>query len=113
MHPLHHGRILACSRDKLVLGGAGSEPAVALQAEGSAVRAGLILDATLDEKMISKDLGNCPILLKHVAPATGIFREGIEEIESGAIRIHKREVKKPELVKCRGGRLRRFSQFVQ
>ena len=89
MHALHHGGVLAGAGNEIVLGGAGAEPAVALKAERSAVGAGLVLDAALDEKVVSEDLGDSSVFLEQIAALAGFFWEGVEEIECGAIGVHR------------------------
>lgn len=90
VHALHHGGVLAGSGDGLVFCGARAEPPITLEAEGCAVGAGFIFYAALDKEVISENLCDSTVFLKHVAPFAGFFREGVEKIESGAIRIHRR-----------------------
>ena len=65
VHALHHRRVLAGAGDDVVLGGAGSEPAVALEAQAGAEGAGFVLDAALDEKVVAENLGDGAVLLQH------------------------------------------------
>lgn len=52
--------------------------------------AGFVLDTTLDEEVVSEDLGNGSVFLQHIAALASVFGEGVEEIQGGAVRIHKR-----------------------
>ena len=102
VHALHHGSVLAGAGNEIVLGGAGAEPAVALKAERSAVGAGFVLDAALDEKVVSEDLGDSSVFLEQIAALAGFFWEGVEEIECGAIGVHRLEEMKVDVAKMPG-----------
>jgi hypothetical protein len=52
---------------------------------------GLVFHTALNEKVISENLSNGTILLEHIAAFACFFREGVQKIESSAIRIHRRE----------------------
>ena len=65
VHALHHRRVLAGAGDDVVLGGAGSEPAIALEAQAGAEGAGFVLDAALDEEVVAENLGDGAVLLQH------------------------------------------------
>ena len=89
MHAFHHGGVLACAGDDFVFGGAGAEPPVALQAEAGAEGAGFVFDATLNEEMVSEDLGDSTVPLEEFSAFSGFLGETVEEIESGSIWIHR------------------------
>ena len=88
VHALHHRRVLAGTGDDLVLGGAGSEPAVALEAEAGAEGAGFIFDAALDEEVVAENLCNSAVLLQQFAAFSRFFGEAVEKVECGAVWIH-------------------------
>ena len=89
VHALHHRRILAGPGDQLVLGGAGAEPTVPLQAEAGAEGAGFVFDAALDEKVVSENLGDGAVFLQHLAPFSGFLGKTVEEIEGRSVWIHR------------------------
>jgi hypothetical protein len=80
---------LAGTGNEFVFCGARAEPAVALKAKRGAVGAGLVLDAALDEKVVSENLGDGSVFLEHIAAFAGFFWERVEEIECGAIGVHR------------------------
>jgi hypothetical protein len=80
---------LASSGDGFILGGARTEPTVALETKTGAKDAGFIFDPALDEQMVAENLGNRTVFLKHLTPFPGLFWKTIEEIESRSIWIHR------------------------
>ena len=89
MHAFHHGRILAGAGDEFVFRGAGAEPAVSLEAQAGAERAGFVLHPPLDEKVVAENLGDGTVFLQHFAAFPRFLGETVQKIESGSVRVHR------------------------
>jgi hypothetical protein len=59
-----------------------------LEAEAGAESAGFVLDAALDEEVVSENLGDRAVLLKHFTPLSGFLWETIEKIKGSSVWIH-------------------------
>jgi hypothetical protein len=59
-----------------------------LEAEAGAESAGFVLDATLDEEVVSENLSDGAVLLQHFPALSGILWKTVEEIKGRSVWIH-------------------------
>ena len=87
IHTLHHGGNETGTGNALVLGRAGTEPAVTLQAQTRAEDADSRFNAPLNIEVVTENLRHGSILLELFARVTHLLRVCIQEIKRCAVGI--------------------------